>query len=41
MTLNIEKGDIDKIGALKELSYLTYGRPVDEVNEEITRKFTL
>ena len=41
MTLNIEKGDIDKIGALKELSYLTYGRPVDEVNEEIMRKFTL
>ncbi len=33
------KGDIEKINALKELSYLTYGRPVEEVNAEIMRKY--
>lgn len=36
-----EKGDRTRIEALKELSYLTYGRPKDEVNEEIMRKFNL
>lgn len=34
------KGDITKIDALKELSYLTYGRPVDEVTAEIMRKYS-
>jgi hypothetical protein len=33
------RGDASRIDALKELSYLTYGRPTDEVNEEINRKF--
>jgi TraM recognition site of TraD and TraG/Type IV secretion-system coupling protein DNA-binding domain len=41
MTLPPLQGDITKIDALKELSYLTYGRPADEVNEEINRKFSL
>jgi hypothetical protein len=36
-----EKGDRTRIEALKELSYLTYGRPKDEVNEEVMRKFNL
>jgi hypothetical protein len=35
------RGDITKIDALKELSYLTYGRPVDEVTAEIMRKYSL
>ena len=35
------KGDPGNIDALKELSYLTYGRPKDEVNEEIMRKFQI
>lgn len=35
------KGDITKIDALKELSYLTYGRPVEEVTAEIMRKYDL
>ncbi|MEN9881217.1 MAG: hypothetical protein RLZZ308_400 [Candidatus Parcubacteria bacterium] len=35
-----EIGDKNRIEPLKELSYITYGRPVDEVNEEIMRKFT-
>lgn len=35
------KGDITKIDALKELSYLTYGRPADEVTAEIMRKYNL
>lgn len=35
------KGDITKIDALKELSYLTYGRPIDEVTAEIMRKYNL
>jgi hypothetical protein len=34
-------GDITKIDALKELSYITYGRPLDEVTEEIMRKYSL
>lgn len=36
-----EKGDRTRIEPLKELSYITYGRPSDEVNEEIMRKFNL
>lgn len=35
------RGDITKIDALKELSYLTYGRPVDEVTAEIMKKYSL
>jgi hypothetical protein len=35
------KGDITKIDALKELSYLTYGRPADEVTAEIMKKYNL
>lgn len=36
-----QKGDRARINTLKELSYLTYGRPADEVNEEVMRKFNL
>lgn len=36
-----EQGDRERIEQLKELSYLTYGRPKDEVNEEIMKKFSL
>lgn len=35
-----EKGSHANIEMLKELSYVTYGRPKDEVQEEIMRKFT-
>ena len=35
------KGDRARIDVLKELSYVTYGRPSDEVNEEVMRKFNL
>jgi type IV secretory pathway TraG/TraD family ATPase VirD4 len=35
------KGDHTRIETLKELSYVTYGRPADEVNAEIMRKFNL
>ena len=35
------RGDITKIDSLKELSYLTYGRPVDEVTAEIMKKYNL
>ena len=35
------KGDHTQIESLKELSYITYGRPIDEVNAEIMKKFTL
>lgn len=34
------QGDKTRIDALKELSYLTYGRPADEVNAEIMRKYS-
>lgn len=34
------EGDFRIINSLKELSYLTYGRPKDEVNDEIMRKFS-
>jgi type IV secretory pathway TraG/TraD family ATPase VirD4 len=40
-TLPPSKGDHTRIPALKELSYVTYGRPVDEVNAEIMRKFDM
>ncbi len=39
-TINQEVGDKTRIDQLKELSYITYGRPVDEVTEEIMKKFT-
>jgi type IV secretory pathway TraG/TraD family ATPase VirD4 len=35
------KGDHSIIPALKELSYVTYGRPLEEITEEINRKFSL
>ena len=35
------KGDMSMIDGLKELSYLTYGRPAEEVNAEILKKFSL
>jgi hypothetical protein len=35
------QGDMTRIEALKELSYLTYGRPLDEVSGEIMKKFNL
>jgi hypothetical protein len=35
------QGDRTRIDPLKELSYITYGRPLDEVNEEVMRKFSL
>ncbi|MBP6888447.1 MAG: type IV secretory system conjugative DNA transfer family protein [Candidatus Pacebacteria bacterium] len=35
------QGNKDNIPVLQELSYLTYGRPVDEVNAEIMKKFQL
>jgi hypothetical protein len=34
-----EYGDKDKLESLKELSYLKYGRPFDEVNDEIMKKY--
>jgi len=33
------QGDKGKIDSLKELSYLKYGRPFDEVNDEIMKKY--
>jgi hypothetical protein len=41
VTLPPEQGDRSRIDALKELSYLTYGRPKDEVDAEILRKYQL
>jgi type IV secretory pathway TraG/TraD family ATPase VirD4 len=41
VTLVTEKGDVSKVDKLKELSYLTYGRPAEEVNHEIMRKYSL
>jgi hypothetical protein len=32
-------GDKNKLESLKELSYLKYGRPFDEVNDEIMKKY--
>lgn len=41
VTLPPEHGDRSRIDALKELSYLTYGRPREEVENEILRKYQL
>jgi hypothetical protein len=41
VTLTPEKGDISRVDPLKELSYLTYGRPREEVEGEILRKYQL
>lgn len=41
VTLPPEKGDHTRIDAIKELSYITYGRPAEEVNAEIMRKYNL
>jgi hypothetical protein len=41
VTLAPEKGDISRVDPLKELSYLTYGRPREEVEGEILRKYQL
>lgn len=35
------KGEATRIETLKELSYITYGRPADEINDEIMRKFSV
>ena len=40
-TLPPEQGDRTRIDSLKELSYLTYGRPAEEVNAEIMKKYSL
>jgi type IV secretory pathway TraG/TraD family ATPase VirD4 len=36
-----EHGDRSRVDPLRELSYLTYGRPRDEVENEILRKYQL
>ncbi len=41
VTLPPEQGDRSRIEPLKELSYLTYGRPKEEVENEILRKYQL
>lgn len=41
VTLPPEKGDRSRIDALKELSHLTYGRPREDVEAEIMRKYQL
>lgn len=41
VTLPPEKGDRSRIDPLKELSYLTYGRPREEVENEILKKYNL
>lgn len=41
VTLPPEAGDRTRIDALKELSYLTYGRPREEVEAEILKKYQL
>lgn len=41
VTLPPEQGDRSRINALKELSYLAYGRPREEVENEILRKYQL
>lgn len=40
-TLPPEKGDASRIAALKELSHTTYGRPAEEVQAEIMRKYAV
>jgi hypothetical protein len=39
-TLAPEKGNIDIVGDLKELSYLKYGRDREEVEKEIMERFS-
>lgn len=41
VTLPPEHGDRSRIDALKELSYVTYGRPREEVEAEVLRKYQL
>lgn len=41
VTLPPEQGDRTRIDALKELSFLTYGRPREEVEAEILKKYQL
>lgn len=41
VTLPPEHGDRSRIDALKELSFLTYGRPREEVENEILKKYQL
>lgn len=41
VTLPLEQGDETRINPLKELSYITYGRPKEEVEAEILRKYQL
>jgi hypothetical protein len=41
VTLPPEAGDRTRIDPLKELSYLTYGRPRDEVEAEMLKKYQL
>jgi hypothetical protein len=41
VTLPPEQGDRTRIDPLKELSYLTYGRPREEVESEILKKYQL
>lgn len=41
VTLPPEHGDRSRIDPLKELSYLTYGRPKEDVEAEILRKYQL
>lgn len=41
VTLPPEQGDRTRIDPLKELSYLTYGRPRNEVEAEVLRKYQL
>lgn len=36
---SLQKGNLEKISALKELSALKYGRPREEVEEEIRKKY--
>ena len=35
----LEKGNPDIVEKIKELSYLKYGRPKDEVEEEVLAKY--
>jgi len=38
-TLPPQQGDKNRLESLKELSYLKYGKPYDEVNDEIMKKY--
>lgn len=41
VALPTEKGDASRIAAMKELSYMTYGRDAEEVSQEIFKKYQL